>query len=74
MLSLLIPRFDASNALHRDLATAAAHAEEMAAAVKLREGTHFVRARQIIRAALRKDGIAQRIDELVARLLGVAVE
>jgi BarA-like signal transduction histidine kinase len=69
MLSLPIPHFDPSNMLHQELSKAAAHAEKVAAAVMLKEGTHFVRARQIIRAALREDGIAQRIDELVAELL-----
>ncbi|MDP2949991.1 MAG: N-6 DNA methylase [Chloroflexota bacterium] len=70
MLSLPIPRFDASNALHEELAKAAGQAEQVAGAVKLRGATHFVRARQLIRAALLEDGVAQRIDRLVVELLG----
>jgi SAM-dependent methyltransferase len=48
ILSLPIPSFDRSNKLHRALARAAAHAEQVAAAVKLSEGMHFVKARQKI--------------------------
>jgi hypothetical protein len=70
MLSLPIPRYTASNPLHQKLARAAARAEKVAAAVPLKEGTHFVRARQLIRRALQEDGVAQRIDQLVAKLLG----
>ncbi len=62
MFSLSIPRFDASVQLHRELADTAAHAEEVAAAVDLKEGTHFVTARRRIREALRDDGVADRID------------
>jgi len=69
ILSLPIPSFDRSNKLHRALARAAAHAEQVAAAVKLSEGMHFVKARQKIRAALREDGVAEKIDQLVAELL-----
>lgn len=72
MLSLPIPSFDPSNKIHRALAKAATHAEKVAAGVTLKEGTHFVRARQVIRAALGQDGIAQRIEGLVADLLGQA--
>jgi hypothetical protein len=32
---------------------------------------HFVKARQTIRAALREDGVAEKIDKLVAELLKV---
>jgi hypothetical protein len=71
ILSLPIPSFDASNKLHTQLAKAAAHAIEVAAAVKLSEGMHFVKARQKIRAALREDGVAEKIDKLVAELLKV---
>ncbi|MEK7847587.1 MAG: hypothetical protein AAB270_01550, partial [Chloroflexota bacterium] len=69
ILSLPIPRFDASNKLHRALARAAVHAEQVAAGVKLPEGIHFVKARHLIRQALREDGIAQEIDGLVVKLL-----
>jgi hypothetical protein len=71
ILSLPIPSFDASNKLHTQLAKAAAHAEKVAAGVQLREGMHFVKARQTIRAALREDGVAEKIDKLVAELLKV---
>ncbi|MBM2832441.1 MAG: hypothetical protein HW414_1493 [Dehalococcoidia bacterium] len=69
MLSLPIPHFDGSNKLHKELAKAAAHAEKVAAAVELSEGIHFVKARQRIRAALREDGVAEKMDKLVAELL-----
>lgn len=72
MLSLPIPHFDSSNKVHKALAKAATHAEQIAAAVELKEGMHFVRARQKIRAALKEDGIAQKIDKLVTELLGVS--
>lgn len=69
MLSLPIPQFDAANDLHQELARAAAQAQDVAELVPLREGMHFVRARRLIRDALRYDGVAQRIDELVSTLL-----
>lgn len=69
MLSLPIPSFDASNPLHQKLARAAARAEQVAGAVSLKEGTHFVRARQLIRKALQEDGVAADIDEMVEELL-----
>jgi hypothetical protein len=71
ILSLPIPSFDASNKLHLALSKAAAHAEEVASGVQLAEGMHFVKARQKIRAALREDGVAEKIDKLVAELLKV---
>ena len=40
-----------------------------AASVPLRENMHFVTARKHIRAALQDNGIAQEIENLVARLL-----
>jgi hypothetical protein len=70
LLGLPIPKFDRKVALHRDLAAAARHAEEVAAQVALKEGMHFVRARGVIRKALAEDGVSGRIDKLVARLLG----
>jgi len=69
IVSLPIPRFDAANKLHAQLAKAAVHAEEVATGVQLAEGMHFVKARQKIRAALNEDGVAQTIDKLVAKLL-----
>jgi hypothetical protein len=69
MFNLPIPRFVAKSPLHRDLATAAQRAEEVAASTEVKEGEHFTRARKRIRTALRADGVANQIDELVARLL-----
>ena len=70
MLALPVPRFDAQDALHLELAAEALRAEEVASAVSLKEGTHFVKARGEVRAALAADGVAGRIDGLVAQLLG----
>ena len=70
MLTLPIPRFDGENALHLELAALAADAERVAGEVELPERAGFVKARQIIRAALAADGVAQRIDARVAQLLG----
>lgn len=69
MFTLPIPRFKDDDSLHAQLANAAAHAEKVAAEVVLPEYTGFISARQTIRMALRHDGIAQRIDRLVALLL-----
>ena len=66
---LRIPEYDRREALHRDLAAAAATAEQAAATVTLPEGAHFTRQRRAIRDALIGNGIAARIDALVARLL-----
>jgi len=66
---LPIPEFDRRQVLHRELADAASEAERVAAAVLLREGSHFMRERRAIRDALAEDGIAATIDALVARLL-----
>jgi hypothetical protein len=67
---LPIPEFDRRQALHQELADAAAEAERVAALVPLREGAHFMRQRRAIRDALTEDGIAARIDALVLRLIG----
>jgi len=67
---LPIPEYDRRQALHVDLAEAAARAETVAAAVALQEGAHFMRQRRAIRDALAEDGIAATIDGLVNRLLG----
>lgn len=69
ILSLPIPLFDATIDLHREIGSAAQHAADIAAAVPLREGVHFIKARRLIREALLEDGISQRIDELVGVLL-----
>ncbi len=69
MFNLPIPRFDPTNALHAELATAAREAETAAAAVPLPDGVKFQRARKLVRDALTQADIAPRIDALVARLL-----
>jgi hypothetical protein len=69
MFNLSIPPFDPSEALHNELAAAAAEAERVAAAFELPEAVKFQRARKLIRDALTESGIAPHIDELVARLL-----
>jgi hypothetical protein len=66
---LPLPEYDRRQALHRELADAAAEAERVAAFVPLREGAHFMRQRRAIRDALAENGIAATIDTLVARLL-----
>jgi SAM-dependent methyltransferase len=69
LLSLPIPSFNNSDSLHMSLSKAGVHAEQVASAVQLSDGMHFVTARNRIRAALDKHGISQRIDDLVAELL-----
>ncbi len=69
MWELPIPEFDRAADLHLALAGAARHAETVAAGVPLREGADFRRHRRAIRDALAADGIAARIDALVAALL-----
>lgn len=69
---LRIPRFDSSIELHRALATAAARAERLAAAVELSEGAYFTRRRRAIRDALKMNGTADDIERLVGRLIPAA--
>jgi hypothetical protein len=69
VFELPIPRFEAGDPLHRDLVQASREAERVAETVHLPETVHFVQARQRIRAALLETGLAQQIDDLVARLL-----
>jgi hypothetical protein len=69
VFDLPIPRFEAGEPLHRDLVQTARDAERIAETVQLPASVHFVQARQRIRAALLETGLAQRIDDLVARLL-----
>ena len=66
---LKIPEYDRREKLHRDLAAEAARAEKVAAAVALPEAAHFTRQRRAIRDALIANGVAGRIDTLVAQLL-----
>jgi hypothetical protein len=69
VFTLPIPRFDASQSLHAELAAAAGEAEAIATALDLPETVKFQRARKLIRDALTESGIAPQIDALVARLL-----
>jgi hypothetical protein len=69
MFTLPIPRFKGEDPLHAEIVAAAAHAEKVAVEVAIPANTGFIRARQAIRSALQDDGIAERIDRLVARLL-----
>ncbi len=69
MFTLPIPRFDEMSKLHRDLASAAAQAEEVAGKIVFPEGMKFQRARKLVRDALAAAGVSQRIDALVAKLL-----
>ena len=70
MLDLPIPKFNSKNGLHKSLAEAAHEAEQIAAAVPLKEGEYFTRTRGRIRDALKDQGLAQKIDTMVAALLG----
>lgn len=67
--TLPIPEYDPTDAVHCDLAAAAARAEAIAAAVPLAEGAHFTAKRRAIRAALVADGVAAEIEALVDALL-----
>lgn len=67
--TLPIPEYDGSDSLHRDLATAASHAGEVAAAAGPRDSQHFTARRRTIRAALAADGVAAEIETMVDALL-----
>ncbi|MGH7050447.1 MAG: hypothetical protein ACREE5_07350 [Acetobacteraceae bacterium] len=67
--TLPIPEYDDADPLHRDLAAAASHAEEVAAAVELKESQHFTAWRRAIRVALADDGVAAEIESMVDALL-----
>jgi SAM-dependent methyltransferase len=67
--TLPIPEYDDTDALHRDLAAAAAHAETVAAAVALTDAQHFTAKRRAIRAALVADGVAAEMETMVDALL-----
>lgn len=72
VFNLPIPRFEAKNRLHMQLARAGARAEEVAAAVALPDDVKFQRARRLVRDALAEAGVAAEIDRLVAELLDAA--
>lgn len=67
--SLPISTFDMRLALHSDLAAAGAEAERIAAGVTGLDAVKFRRARAMIRTVLQSNGVAGRIETLVARLL-----
>jgi hypothetical protein len=69
MWTLPIPEYDEVDPVHRDLASAAAHAEIVASGTDLSKIQHFVAKRRAIRAALVADGIAAEIETLVDALL-----
>ena len=70
MLTLPIPRFDAQEPLHLELAALAAGAERVAANVPIEQKDTFITTRRNIRGALAADGVAERINARVAQLLG----
>lgn len=63
--TLPIPEYDDTDQVHRDLAAAAKHAEKVAAAVELKDSSHFTAKRRAIREALLADGVARTIESLV---------
>jgi hypothetical protein len=69
LLADVIPEFDAGDKKHQELAGLAAEAEEVASGVELPEKVNFVRARRMIREALRESGVAGKIDKVVAEML-----
>lgn len=68
--TLPIPEYGPAEALHRDLAAAAARAGAVAATVDISAGL-FTAKRRAIRAMLDEDGVAQEIETLVDALLPV---
>lgn len=69
IFELPIPRFDPLSADHARLVATARQATLIAARVALPADAHFIRARRLVRAALARAGVAQRIDRMVATLL-----
>lgn len=72
IFALGFPLFDPGDALHATLAELAAQAESVAAAVDLQATWQFQKARRVTREALREDGVADEIDDVVTTLLGAA--
>ncbi|WP_348645245.1 N-6 DNA methylase [Methylobacterium sp. BTF04] len=70
MFTLPIPLFDPRSEAHSALATAGEAAERIAGGVAIPAGATFQKARALVRKVLRADGVAARIDALVAALLG----
>lgn len=71
MFNLPIPAFDATVALHANLARDSRAAEQIAAAIALPADVPFQRARKLVREELAADGLSTRIDQLVEELLEV---
>lgn len=69
MLELPIPTF--KPAAHSELVALAYEAEALAADVLIPPGFGFVRARSLVRARLIDAGVAQAIERLVERLIGI---
>lgn len=69
--TLPIPEFDATEALHVDLAAAALHAAAVAVRVDLSDAAHFTAKRRLIRQALVDEGVAETIERLVDALLPI---
>ena len=67
--TLPIPEFDATEALHADLAAAALRAADVGSRVELPADRHFTTKRGLIRQALVADGVAETIERLVDALL-----
>ena len=68
VFNLPIPRFDAGNPLHGELAQAAKTAESIANAVEVREDEHFTRTRARVRSALAEHGVAAQLERLVGEV------
>ena len=68
VFNLPIPRFDAANPLHGELAQAAKTAEDIANAVQVKEAEHFTRARARVRSALAEHGVAGQLEQLVGEV------
>ena len=70
MFNLPIPQFEPNNALHKELAAAAMHAEFVASRVEVKPDEYFVTTRNRIRKTLIDEGISGDIEKLVEKLLG----
>ncbi len=68
VFNLPIPRFDADNPLHGELAQAAKTAKAIATAVQVKEAEHFTRVRARIRSALAEHGVAAQLERLVGEV------
>ena len=69
VFNLPIPRFDAGDVHHLQLASVGARAEAVAAAVPEVEDIYFTTARRRVRSALVDDGVADPLEILVTQLL-----